>query len=83
MPTPAEIERAQWQEMGVWVPEPTAPGTLPQDLVHGPSGLGELDNPNNEPEQSMLPPVWLGYLLLIAIGFVLGLLADWISGARL
>jgi hypothetical protein len=52
------------------------------DYVQGPTDWGALDNPDNEPEQSMSAPAWLGYLLLLAVGFCLGAAANWILGAR-
>lgn len=52
------------------------------DYVQGPTDWGALDNPENEPEQEMAPPVWLGYLLLIGVGFALGMIVDLIWRAR-
>lgn len=52
------------------------------DYVQGPTDWGALDNPDDEPEQAMTPPAWLGMLILVAIGFGLGMLAEWIWGAR-
>jgi len=48
--------------------------------VQGPTDWGALDNLDNEPEQPMSPPVWLAMLILVAAGFTLGVLVEWLVG---
>lgn len=49
--------------------------------VQGPTDWGVLaarDNPDHEPEQDLSPPVWLAALILVAAGFALGMLVEWV-----
>lgn len=50
------------------------------DPVNGPTDWGALDNPDNEPETPMSPPVWLAMLILVAAGFTIGVLVEWLVG---
>ena len=53
------------------------------DWAQGPNDWGALDNPDDDdPEQPMSAPAWLGYALLILVGFCLSMAAHWIWGAR-